>query len=106
MPAGDEVTLPTSAAAPVMATVKPYKAMKSAVTEFAAAMLTVQVLAVPLHAPPQPVNRALAVLVAASVTEVPATKGAAQTLPQLMPASDDFTVPAAAPDPVLATASV
>lgn len=72
MPAGLDVTVP--APAPASATSSAYVGMttlKLAVTFFAASIVTVHVLDVPLHAPLHPPNVLLAPAVAVSVTVVP-----------------------------------
>jgi len=79
--------------------------LKFAVTERLAVMLTVQVLLVPVQAPFHPVNFPPRVALAVNVTDVPLLYGSVQSLPQLMPAGDDVTVPFAADLPALVTVS-
>ena len=75
--------------------------MKFATTERAVVMLTVQA-PLPAQAPVQPANFEPRAALAVSVTDVPLLYGSAQSLPQLMPAGDDVTVP----DPVPALVTV
>ena len=56
MPAGEEVTVPLPVPAFVTASAKLDEPLKVAVTERAAVMDTVHVVAVPVHAPLQPEN--------------------------------------------------
>lgn len=56
-------------------------------------MLTLQVRAVPLHAPLQPEKVQPLAGVAVSVTVVPLLNGLVQVLPQLMALGDDTTEP-------------
>jgi len=76
--------------------------VKVAVTDFASVNETVQE-PVPEHAPVQPVKIESEVGAAASETEVPALKFAAQVLPQEIPAGVDNTEPL--PVPAFATVS-
>ena len=78
--------------------------MKLAATLAAAIMLTVQVLAMPLHEPDHPANVEPDAAVAVKVTLVPEVNGALQTAPHEMPAGVLATVPL--PAPALVTASV
>jgi hypothetical protein len=68
-------------------------------------MPTVQVVAVPLHAPLQPENLDPPPALAVSLTDVPALYDSLQSEPQEMPAGDDVTVPDALL-PALATVTV
>jgi hypothetical protein len=60
-------------------------------------------LALPLQAPLQPMKVDVLSGTALSVTLLPAAKFCAQSLPQLMPAGEELTVPT--PLPLLLTAS-
>jgi hypothetical protein len=71
--------------------------VKVAVTEVAAAIVKVQVVAVPLHAPPQPAKLEVASAVAVRVTVVPGAKPVMQVAPQVRPAGLDVTVPVPVP---------
>jgi hypothetical protein len=73
------------------------------VTDLAASIVTTQVLAVPLQAPPHPVNVLPALGVAVSVTAVFATNVALHRVPQLMPLGLLDTLPRVV---VLVTVSV
>jgi hypothetical protein len=86
---------------PVAAQAVPADFTKLAVTDFAASLVTVQVVPVPLHAPDQPAKVDSASGVAVRVTEVPIAKFARHVLPQLIPTGNDVTSPP--PAPVLAT---
>jgi hypothetical protein len=66
-------------------------------------MVTVQVLAVPVHAPPQPAKVLPLVATAVSVTLVPDVRLAEQVLPQEIPAGLLVRVPD--PVPLLVTDS-
>ena len=79
-------------------------AKKLAVTVFAALIVTMQVEAVPLHAPPQPENELPEPGAAVNVTLVPLVKLALHVVPQLMPAGLLVTVPV--PDLVTVTCCV
>jgi hypothetical protein len=76
--------------------------LKVAVAEVAAVMVTVQVVAVPLHAPPQPPNEKPEAGVAVRMTWVFWVKLAVQVVGQLTPDGALVTVPrlAAGPDNV------
>ena len=71
--------------------------LKVAVTLLALAMVTLQLLDVPEHAPLQPANVLPAVACAVKVTCVFAEKLLEQVLPQLMPAGELVTVPLPVP---------
>ena len=71
--------------------------MKVAETAFAAFMLTMQ-LAVPVHAPLQPMKVEPALGLALRVTNVPAENLVEHAAPQLIPAGDEVTVPVPLPD--------
>src|SRR3989442_6833498 len=60
-------------------------------------IVSVHVVAVPLHAPPQPLNRAWVPDVAVSITVAPTLKLAEQLDPQVIPAGLLVTSPAAQP---------
>jgi hypothetical protein len=75
-----------------------------AVTEAAAVSETVQVVAVPLHAPLQPVKVEPVAGVAVSVTGTPMMYKAEQMTPQLIPPRELVTVPL--PVPALVTVRV
>ena len=77
---------------------------KVAVTAFAAVILTVQVVAVPVQAPDHPENAELADAAAVRVTEVPLLKLALHVLAQLTPAGLLVTVPAPVPASVVVRA--
>jgi len=72
-----------------------YGVVKLAVTAVASFMLTVQVLAVPVHAPLQPTNAEPATALAVNFTELPLLNTALQLVPHEMPAGEDVTVPLA-----------
>jgi hypothetical protein len=103
MPAGELVTVPAPVPALVTANCT-WVAVKVAVTAFAALMGTVHVLAVPVQAPVQLVKVDPALAAAVKVTLVFWLKLAEQVTPQLMPAGELVTVPAAVP--ALVTVSV
>jgi len=67
------------------------------VTERLSFIVSVHVVVVPLHAPPQPLNRAWVPGVAVSVTVAPTLKLAEQLAPQVIPAGPLVTSPAAEP---------
>ena len=71
--------------------------LKLAVTLRSLSMLTMQLLAEPVQAPPQPLKALPVVGCAVSVTAVPAVKLAEQVLPQLMPEGELETVPMPVP---------
>ena len=71
-----------------------------AVTDLAAVIETVQAL-VPVQAPDHPLKVEFALAVAVSVTLVPELYGSVQSLPQLIPAGVELTVPV--PVPVFVT---
>jgi hypothetical protein len=74
-----------------------------AVTDRAALIVTRQEL-VPVQAPPHPEKDELVPAAAVSVTTVPDRYDSEQSVPQLIPAGEDVTVPA--PVPAFATLSV
>ena len=89
-----DVTVPVPLPALVTVSVKfVVELLNVAVTERAAVIDTVQLVAVPLQEPPQPPNVEPLAAAAMSVTDVPLLKFALQVLPQLMPDGDDVTVP-------------
>ena len=67
------------------------------VTDRASFIVIVHVVAVPLHAPSHPLNRAWVPGIAVSVTIVPTLKLAEQLAPQMIPAGSLVTAPAAEP---------
>jgi len=72
--------------------------LKVAVTVLAASIVRAQVL-VPEHPPPdQPAKVESAAAVAVKVTEVPELYVSVQSVPQLMPAGEEVTVPDPWPD--------
>lgn len=96
MPAGEDDTLPLPV--PERETVKVYTgSVNVAVTAWAEAMLTVQVDAVPVQAPPQPEKTEPWAACAVKVTAVPEAKDAEQLEPQLMPLGDELTEPLPVP---------
>jgi hypothetical protein len=101
IPAGLELTVP--APRPAFVSVSALSLSNRAVTERAAAIVTVQ-LPLPEQAPDQPLKDDPAEVVAASVTVVPCLKACAQVEPQLIPAGLEVTVPD--PLPALANVSV
>src|SRR5256885_5472397 len=72
-------------------------AVKVAVTERAALMVTEQEAAVPVHAPLQPLEVAPAASLAAMDTPLAPAAGPEQVAPQLMPAGAAVHVPAHVP---------
>jgi hypothetical protein len=78
--------------------------VKPAVTVFARFIVTVQVAAVPVQAPVQPLKVEPAAAVAVSVTVLFWLKLAAQAAPQSIPAGELVTVPV--PVPALVTVSI
>jgi len=95
IPAGDEVTVPPPV--PVLAMLMPFwTTSKLAVADFAASTVTVQV-AVPLHAPDQPVKIDVPSAAGVRVTREPVVKLAEQVAPQAIPMGEDVMVPPPAP---------
>jgi hypothetical protein len=82
--------------APAVADRVNVRSINAALAVFAASMVMVQA-PVPVQAPVQPVNSALALAVAVSVTADPAAYAAEQVAPQAIPAGDELTVPGPAP---------
>jgi hypothetical protein len=103
MPVGNEVTVPVPA--PAFVTVRSYvpAVPNVAVTLRAALIVTVQ-LPVPEHAPLHPPKLEPEAGVAVNVTTVPEGKLSEQSVPQLIPAGEDETVPL--PTPAAATVRV
>jgi hypothetical protein len=104
IPAGELVSVPVPV--PLLATVRmkgPGFAVKFALTDFAASMVTLQV-PVPLQAPLQPANVEPESGVAVKFTTVSLAKLAEHVAPQEIPAGELATVPV--PAPVLATVRV
>jgi hypothetical protein len=75
-----------------------------AVTDRTSLKVTLQTVAAPLQAPPQPLKRALAPGAAVKVTMVPLVKVVEQLAAQLIPAGLLVTVPAAEPRTVTLSA--
>src|SRR5206468_11431590 len=73
------------------------------VTERLSFIVSVHIVAVPLQAPPQPLNRAWVPGVAVSVTVAPTLKLAEQLDPQVIPAGLLVTSPPAEPRAVTVT---
>lgn len=104
MPLGELVTVPVPV--PALMTVSvwvPPRLANVANTVRSAVIATVQVVLVPLHAPPQLAKREPVAGVARSVTLVPDTNCPAHVDPQLIPAGVLVTVPV--PVPLLVTVS-
>ena len=97
IPAGLLVTVPVSVPARVVVSAY-WMTANVAVTDCAWLIATVQVVAVPVQAPDQPVKLEPAVGAAVRVTDVPLLKLAEHVLPQLIPAGLLVTVPVPAPD--------
>src|SRR5512139_3986969 len=89
MPLGFDVTLPPPV--PVLVTVRRLST-NVAVTVFAVSIVSEHV-PVPVQSPPQPVNALPFAGVAVRTTGVLAASVSLQSLPQLMPAGADVTVP-------------
>ncbi len=104
IPAGLLVTVPLPLPALVTVRVNPIVKVKVAVTDLLASMRTVQVVAVPLQAPLQPVKVEPAAGVAVRVTVVPLGKAAEHMVPQSIPAGLLVTLPL--PLPALVTVRV
>jgi len=97
IPEGVLVTVPVPA--PLLATVRvksPGLAVKFALTDFAASMVTLQA-PVPLQAPLQPANVEPGSGVAVKLTAVPLAKSAEQLAPQAIPGGELATVPVPVP---------
>ena len=97
IPEGVLVTVPVPA--PLLATVRvkgPGFAVKFALTDFAASMVTLQA-PVPLQASPQPANVKPESGVAVKLTTVPLAKSAEQLEPQEIPGGELATVPVPVP---------
>ena len=77
-----------------------------AVTARAAVIETVHVVAEPEHAPLQPANTEPDAGAAVSVTEAPVLNAKLHSVPQLMPAGDDVTVPVPLPARVTVAVNV
>ena len=104
MPPTLDVTVPAPVPEPGALAVRVQELGENpAVTDRAAVIDNVQVVAVPEHEPLHPVNTDPAAGVAVSVTEVPLSRVAEQAAPQSMPPTLDVTVPA--PEPAFATES-
>lgn len=104
IPVGALVTVPLPVPALVTVSTKDGKA-NVALTLWAALIVTVQVLVVPVQPPPlQPVKSEPAAGAAVKVTMVPLVNEAAHAVPQEMPAGALVTVPVAAPDFVMVSA--
>ncbi|MCW2999154.1 MAG: hypothetical protein JWN65_2703 [Solirubrobacterales bacterium] len=96
MPPGELVMTP---APPAAATVSVSSFLKTASTSTPWVITTVQVAAVPEHAPPQPSKRYPGSAAAVSVMLVPVLKGWAQETVQLMPTGELVTWPPVGPPP-------
>jgi len=105
MPVGVLVTVPDPVPANVTVSAKFTVALKVAVTDRAALMVTAQ-LAVPVHAPLQPAKVEPVVGVSAKMTLVPLAKLALQVPGQLMPAGVLVTVPLPVPAAVTVRGNV
>src|SRR5689334_18787849 len=97
MPAGALVTEPVPVPARVTVSARWAMAAKVAVTLRAALMVTVQVVAVPVQEPLEPVKLEVGDGAAVRVTLVPVAKLAEQVVPQLTPAGALVTVPVPVP---------
>ena len=102
MRVGELVTVPDPV--PALVTVNSRTGTKLAVAVLATFVVTVQVVAVPVQAPLQPLNRELDAAVAVRVTVALLAKLKLQVLPQLIPVGELVTVPV--PVPVLVTVSL
>jgi hypothetical protein len=102
IPAGALVTEPDPV--PAFVTVSTCVALKVAVTDWSALIVTTHVPVPEQPAPLQPVKADPAAGVAVKVTTVPSLKDAEQVAPQLIPAGAPVTEPE--PDPVFVTVSV
>jgi len=98
MPAGELVTVPPGL--PMTETDSEGESVKVADTFCAEFMASVQVLALPLHAPPQALKIQPLVGVSVKVTSVPRSKAALQVVGQLTPLGELVTVPPSAAAPV------
>jgi hypothetical protein len=96
IPAGELVTVP--APVPDLVTVNNLTGTKPAVTVLAVLMVTVQVLAVPVQAPDQPLKVEPVVAAAVNLTLAFLVKLELQVAPQLMPVGELVTVPLPVPD--------
>ena len=97
IPAGELATVPVPV--PLLATVRvkgPGFAVKFALTDFAASMVTLQA-PVPLQAPLQPANVEPVSAVAVKFTTAPLSKFAEHVVPQEIPAGELATVPVPVP---------
>src|SRR5215831_3319694 len=104
IPVGALVTVPLPVPALVTVSTKDGTA-NVALTLWAALIVTVQVLVVPVQPPPlQPVNSEPAAGAAVNVTMVPLVNEAAHAVPQEMPAGALVTVPVPVPDFVMVSA--
>jgi hypothetical protein len=99
IPAGELVTVPP--AVPITETDSEGESVKVADTLCAESMMmSVQVLALPLHAPPQPLKIQPLSGVSVKVSLVPRSKAALQVVGQLTPLGELVTVPPSAIAPV------
>jgi hypothetical protein len=98
IPAGELVTVPPGV--PMTETDTEGESVKVADTFCAESMVSEQVLALPLHAPPQPVKIQPLAGVSVKVTSVSASKAALQVVGQLTPLGKLVTVPPSAIAPV------
>ena len=98
MPAGELVTVPPGL--PMTDTDSEGVSVKVADTFCVEFMVSVQVLALPLHAPPQPLKIQPLAGVSVKVISVPASKAALQVVGQMTPLGELVTVPPSAIAPV------
>jgi len=98
IPAGELVTVPPGL--PMTETDSEGESEKVADTSCVKYMASVQVLALPLHAPPQPLKNQPLAGVSVKVTSVPWSKAAPQVVGQLTPLGELVTVPPSAAAPV------
>src|SRR4051794_19452309 len=99
MPAGFDVTVPEPV--PMVLTWRTGFAEKLATTDLAASMVTLQVVAIPEHAPDQPLKNVLACGVAVSVTTLPLLYEPLHVAGHEIPAGMEVTVPT--PSPLVTT---
>jgi hypothetical protein len=98
IPAGELVTVPPGV--PMTETDTAGESVKVADTLCAESMVSEQVLALPLHAPPQPLKIQPLAGVSVKVTSVPWAKAALQVVGQPTPLGELVTVPPSAIAPV------
>jgi hypothetical protein len=95
MPGGADVTLPEPE--PVRVTSREYMARPNVAVSARAALIVTWQDPAPEHAPLQPRKTEPVAGVAVSATAVPDAYDSAQSLPQLMPAGVEVTVPTPSP---------